>query len=107
MNVFAIQDVEGAEQLNNPRRRHNPQNPYEELNERQFIKFFRTCDSSLKIINVNARYPGSTNDAYIWNQCNVHGLMQQLHQVGHTYYFLLGDSGYPLRSWFLTPFNNV
>ncbi|KAJ8910059.1 hypothetical protein NQ315_013314 [Exocentrus adspersus] len=61
------------------------------------------ADSNLKIINVCARYPGSTNDAFIWMNSNVQTLLQNLHGAGHNNYFLLGDSGYPLRSWLLTP----
>ncbi|XP_023288911.1 putative nuclease HARBI1, partial [Orussus abietinus] len=40
------------------------------------------CDPDLKIINVNARYSGSTHDSYIWNN---------------------SDSGYALRPWLMTP----
>ncbi|XP_031339432.1 putative nuclease HARBI1 [Photinus pyralis] len=61
------------------------------------------CDHNLKIINVNALFPGSTNDAFIWNQSNVQTLLRRLHEAGNKNYFLLGDSGYPLRSWLLTP----
>ncbi|KAJ3662030.1 hypothetical protein Zmor_006397 [Zophobas morio] len=46
------------------------------------------CDSRLKIMNVVASYPGSTHDSFIWRNLD---------------FFLLGDSGYPLRSWLLTP----
>jgi hypothetical protein len=62
-----------------------------------------TCDANLKILNVNAKYPGSTNDAFIWSRSNVQTFLQELHQRGHKNYFLLGDSGYPLRTWLLTP----
>ncbi|KAJ8969667.1 hypothetical protein NQ317_014739 [Molorchus minor] len=54
-------------------------------------------------INVIARYPGSTNDAFFWNSSNVQTLLRNLHQIGHRDYFLLGDSGYPLRTWLMTP----
>ncbi|KAK9680537.1 DDE superfamily endonuclease [Popillia japonica] len=60
------------------------------------------CDSDLRILNVNARYPGSTNDAFIWGNSNLNTTLQQLHANGHTDYFLLGDSGYPLRTCLLT-----
>lgn len=54
-------------------------------------------------MNVNAKYAGSTNDAFIWNHSNVHTVMRNLHERGHKDYFLLGDSGYPLRTWIFTP----
>ncbi|KAJ8960357.1 hypothetical protein NQ317_010174 [Molorchus minor] len=57
-------------------------------------------DSNLKIINVIARYPGSNNDAFIWNNCN---LQDFLKTNGHIDYLLLGDSKYSQRTWFMTP----
>ncbi|KAJ3647953.1 hypothetical protein Zmor_019795 [Zophobas morio] len=63
------------------------------------------CDSNLKILNVNAKFPGSTHDSYIWSRSNVQTFMQDLHSHDHKDYFLLGDSGYPLRTWILTPFS--
>ncbi|KYB26054.1 Putative nuclease HARBI1-like Protein [Tribolium castaneum] len=61
------------------------------------------CDSDLKILNVNARFP----DAYIWNQSAVQDVMRVMHTAGENDCFLLGDSGYPLRTWLLTPFAQV
>ncbi|KAJ8703708.1 hypothetical protein PYW08_016962 [Mythimna loreyi] len=61
------------------------------------------CDSKLKILNVNALFPGSTHDSYIWSNSAVLPLLQNLHNAGYTNYHLLGDSGYPLRPWCLTP----
>ncbi|KAJ8917015.1 hypothetical protein NQ315_012933 [Exocentrus adspersus] len=61
------------------------------------------CDSRMKILNVCARYPGSTHDCYIWNNSNVQQLLRNLHTAGHRDYFLLGDSGYQLQEWLLTP----
>ncbi|XP_029178453.1 putative nuclease HARBI1 [Nylanderia fulva] len=60
------------------------------------------CDSDLRIMNVNARYPGSTHDSYIWNNSNVLPIMQDIYNRGHNF-FLLGDSGYALRPWMMTP----
>jgi hypothetical protein len=52
---------------------------------------------------LKGEYPGSTNDAFIWSRSNVQTFLRELHQRGHKDYFLLGDSGYPLRTWLLTP----
>ncbi|CAI6359332.1 unnamed protein product [Macrosiphum euphorbiae] len=56
------------------------------------------CDAKLRILNVNAIFPGSTNDSFIWNSCDVLPVVEQL--------YTNGDSGYALRPWLLTPFNN-
>lgn len=44
----------------------------------------------MKIINVVARYPGSTHDSYIWENSNLKQLLWNLHNQGHTDYYLLG-----------------
>ncbi|XP_060847995.1 putative nuclease HARBI1 [Rhopalosiphum padi] len=64
------------------------------------------CDSDLKILNVNALFPGSTHDAHIWKNSNVLPLLQDLYAKGFNNIYLLGDSGYPLRPWLLTPISN-
>ncbi|CAI6369630.1 unnamed protein product [Macrosiphum euphorbiae] len=64
------------------------------------------CDAKLRILNVNALFPGSTNDSFIWNSCDVLPVVEQLYTNGQQGFFLLGDSGYALRPWLLTPFNN-
>lgn len=42
------------------------------------------------ILNVCAKFPGSTHDSHIWRLSPVEGLMKQLHAIGQTSYFLLG-----------------
>ncbi|XP_008178178.1 putative nuclease HARBI1 [Acyrthosiphon pisum] len=64
------------------------------------------CDSKLRILNVNALFPGSTNDSYIWNNCDILPILEQIYRNGQQGYFLLGDSGYALRPWLLTPIND-
>ncbi|CAI6372813.1 unnamed protein product [Macrosiphum euphorbiae] len=64
------------------------------------------CDSKLRVLNVNALFPGSTHDTHIWNNSSVLPVMQELHRRNHHNFYLLGDSGYPLRPWLLTPITN-
>lgn len=42
------------------------------------------------IINVNAKYAGSTHDSYIWRRSNISRIMEQMHQEGMRSYYLLG-----------------
>lgn len=60
------------------------------------------CDLDLRITNVNARYPGRNHDSYIYGNSQIYTHMERQHQQGHIHY-LLGDSGYPLQPWLLTP----
>jgi len=45
-------------------------------------------------MNVNALFPGSTNDAYIWSNSNVQPVVKELYNNGHKGYFLLGKIFY-------------
>jgi len=45
----------------------------------------------MKILNVCAKFPGSTHDSHIWRVSPVLGLLKHLHSIGHTSYFLLGS----------------
>ncbi|XP_045506318.1 putative nuclease HARBI1 [Colias croceus] len=64
------------------------------------------CDSDLNILNVDATFGGATHDAYIWRNSEINNHLQQLHNNGESIW-LLGDSGYPLRPWLLTPIVNA
>nr|XP_034334751.1 putative nuclease HARBI1 [Crassostrea gigas] len=55
-----------------------------------------------KIIDVVAKWPGSTHDARILNESGLKSLFDQNKIPVHTH--LLGDSGYPSKRWLLTPF---
>ncbi|XP_042909899.1 putative nuclease HARBI1 [Parasteatoda tepidariorum] len=57
-------------------------------------------DMQQKILNIVARFPGSTHDSYIWKSSELRKWLQ-LSKLKDTW--LLGDSGYPLEPWLLTP----
>ncbi|KAJ8915253.1 hypothetical protein NQ315_014760 [Exocentrus adspersus] len=61
------------------------------------------CDSNLKILNLNARFPGSVHDAAIWSLSDVRLLLKRKYQAGGRDFLLLGDSAYPLRPYLMTP----
>ncbi|XP_023230978.1 putative nuclease HARBI1 [Centruroides sculpturatus] len=62
------------------------------------------CDANMYIMNVNARFPGSVHDAFIWKNSNVRKAFQRWHNCNrNAHTWLLGDSGYPLEPWLLTP----
>lgn len=60
-------------------------------------------DADLSIRNIVARWPGSTHDARVFENSNV---CCQLEDRNGNDGYLLGDSGYPCRTYLLTPFAN-
>ncbi|XP_025163925.1 putative nuclease HARBI1 [Harpegnathos saltator] len=61
------------------------------------------CDPELKILNVNARYPGTRHDAYIWSNSPIHRIMERRFNNGERNTWLIGDDGYNLEPWLMTP----
>lgn len=57
----------------------------------------------MKLLAVNARYPGSVHDAAIWNTSNINVYLRRCFEQGDQESWLLGDSGYPLSPWLMTP----
>lgn len=57
------------------------------------------CNADLKFINIVASWPGSAHDSTIFNNSN---LRVRFEHGEFPNCFLLGDSGYPLRDYFLT-----
>ncbi|XP_064646164.1 putative nuclease HARBI1 [Lineus longissimus] len=59
-------------------------------------------DAHYRFINVVARWPGSTHDSIILRESGLAEVME----VWQGNEVLLGDSGYPVRPWLMTPFLN-
>ena len=51
------------------------------------------CDHKKKLTNIVVQWPGSTHDAYIWNNCGLKRCLESQPYIGH----LLGGSAYPLK----------
>ncbi|CAG4969913.1 unnamed protein product [Colias eurytheme] len=62
------------------------------------------CDGDLKLMNVVARWPGSTHDATIFNNSTLRASCET-GALGNQW--LLGDSAYPNRPYLLTPLLNT
>ncbi|XP_060073900.1 putative nuclease HARBI1 [Ylistrum balloti] len=58
------------------------------------------CDANLKFLNIVAKWPGSTHDSFRWTNCGLSAAFEDKEMTGG---WLLGDSGYGLRPWLLTP----
>ncbi|XP_053403112.1 putative nuclease HARBI1 [Mercenaria mercenaria] len=56
------------------------------------------CDPDARFTDVVAMWPGSQHDAAIFNSCGLKNHLE-LNDIG----MLLGDSGYPLKKYLLTP----
>ncbi|KAJ8964065.1 hypothetical protein NQ314_005148 [Rhamnusium bicolor] len=67
----------------------------------------KICDERLRILNVNANFPGSVHVQFIFNASKVKQEMRRLHRDRIGKYFLLGDSGYALDKYMLIPVLNT
>ncbi|XP_062607335.1 putative nuclease HARBI1 [Saccostrea cucullata] len=58
-------------------------------------------DATLRFTNYVCKWPGSVHDSFIFRECRLYELLQN-QPLG----WLLGDSGYALKSFLMTPKNN-
>ncbi|XP_046408558.1 putative nuclease HARBI1 [Ischnura elegans] len=61
------------------------------------------CDADMSITNLVARWPGSTHDQNIFSHSRLKGLLENDDLRGG---IILGDSGYALKKYLLTPIRN-
>ncbi|XP_061180825.1 putative nuclease HARBI1 [Saccostrea echinata] len=81
---------------------HEYENEYVNRHHFHSINTQIVFDPNYRIIDVVAKWPGSTHDSRILNESGLKVLFEQNHLPLHTH--LLGDSGYPSKRWLLTPF---
>lgn len=60
------------------------------------------CDQDLLITNCVIKWPGSKHDSFIIRQSRLY----EDFEAGRVTGILLGDSGYPLKPWLMTPYLN-
>ena len=72
------------------------------INRKYFpsINVYAVCDASQKFTFASIRWLGSCHDSFILRQTELWDQYEQNHRNG----LILGDSGYPCRSWLLTPY---
>ncbi|XP_038062959.1 putative nuclease HARBI1 [Patiria miniata] len=80
----------------------NNEHIYVNRKGRHTINVQVVCDAHFKITNVVARWPGSTHDSRIFQASRIGQLFQRQELQG----ILLGDSGYALQPWLMTPLLN-
>ncbi|XP_067636685.1 putative nuclease HARBI1 [Eurosta solidaginis] len=61
------------------------------------------CDNKMAIRYVDATHAGACHDSLIWNTSELRLSMEQDYLLGTRNVWLLGDTGYPLEPWLLTP----
>lgn len=62
------------------------------------------CDSHLRVRDIVCRWPGSVHDSTIFNDSAINA---QFINGNFDNYYLLGDSGYPCKTYLLTPILNA
>ncbi|KAB0790642.1 hypothetical protein PPYR_14916 [Photinus pyralis] len=63
------------------------------------------CDANIKILNCNARFPGSTHDSAIWDMSAVKRHLEEKYLTNELHSSWL--IGYALQPWLLTPIENA
>lgn len=66
--------------------------------------FLQIVDHDYRILSINAKFPGCTHDSHIWRTSGIKEYLMDVY--GNNHEWLLGDSGYPLEPWLLTPFSD-
>ncbi|XP_053968904.1 putative nuclease HARBI1 [Anastrepha ludens] len=66
------------------------------------------CDHTYKILEINCQYGGAAHDVFIWKHSDQRRVLEERFQDNRQdNSWLLGDSGYPLEPWCITPYRNA
>ncbi|KAG0445701.1 hypothetical protein HPB47_018710, partial [Ixodes persulcatus] len=60
------------------------------------------CDADCQVMSIDPRYPGSVHDSFAWRYSWLRSNFEQGRLIDDGR-FLLGDSGYALEPWLITP----
>ncbi|XP_055844508.1 putative nuclease HARBI1 [Episyrphus balteatus] len=74
---------------------------------RHSINAMIICDENTKILAINSKYGGSAHDSFVWRQSAQREKMNTDYCAGSSSTWLLGDSGYPLEPFLLTPYRSA
>ncbi|XP_055910547.1 putative nuclease HARBI1 [Eupeodes corollae] len=64
------------------------------------------CDYRMRIRYADARHAGASHDSLVWNSSELRGTLQRKYDGGERSTWLLGDAGYPLEPFLITPFRS-
>ncbi|XP_055904788.1 putative nuclease HARBI1 [Eupeodes corollae] len=64
------------------------------------------CDHRMRIRYADARHAGASHDSLVWNSSELRGTLQRKYDGGERSKWLLGDAGYPLEPFLITPFRS-
>lgn len=83
--------------------------PFVYLNRkgRHSVNVMVICDSNGKFIGCDARFPGSTHDAAVWQVSDIRNYLRTRFNNGDINTRLIGDSGYGVEPWLFTPVGNA
>ncbi|XP_013110337.1 putative nuclease HARBI1 isoform X2 [Stomoxys calcitrans] len=65
------------------------------------------CDHKLRIRYISPNHPGSVHDSLVWNTSDLKEFLKTNYLNGETNTWLLGDAGYPLEPYLITPFRSA
>ncbi|XP_058974301.1 putative nuclease HARBI1 [Musca domestica] len=79
------------------------------LNRKGFYSLNVTvvCDHKLRIRYISSHHHGSVHDSLVWNTSDLKQHMKENFDNGERNTWILGDAGYPLEKFLITPFRSA